>query len=37
MKVNLNLPDNDNKRLANLCGVLDENLKQIAVGFDKAI
>ena len=37
MKVNLNLPDNDNKRLANLCGVLDENLKQIAVGFDIAI
>ncbi|MDB4041824.1 PhoH family protein [Methylophilaceae bacterium] len=37
MKINLNLPDNDNKKLANLCGVLDENLKQIAVGFDISI
>ena len=34
MKVNLNLPDDDNKKLANLCGVLDENLKQIATGFN---
>jgi phosphate starvation-inducible PhoH-like protein len=37
MKVNLNLPDDDNKKLANLCGVLDENLKQIAAGFDISI
>lgn len=34
MKFNIILPDNDNKKLANLCGVLDENLKQIANGFD---
>lgn len=34
MKFNITLPDNDNKKLANLCGVLDENLKQIANGFD---
>jgi phosphate starvation-inducible PhoH-like protein len=33
MKFNITLPDNDNKKLANLCGVLDENLKQIANGF----
>ncbi|MDC1173003.1 PhoH family protein [Methylophilaceae bacterium] len=37
MKINLNLPDNDNKKLANLCGVLDENLQQIAVGFNISI
>jgi len=37
MKINLNLPDDDNKKLSNLCGVLDENLKQIAVGFDISI
>jgi phosphate starvation-inducible PhoH-like protein len=37
MKVNLNLPDDDNQKLANLCGVLDENLKQIAAGFDISI
>lgn len=37
MKINLNLPDNDNKKLANLCGVLDENLRQIAVGFNISI
>jgi len=37
MKVNLNLPDDDNKKLANLCGVLDENLKQIAAGFNISI
>jgi phosphate starvation-inducible PhoH-like protein len=34
MKFNITLPDNDNKKLANLCGVLDENLKQIASGFE---
>ena len=34
MKFNITLPYNDNKKLANLCGVLDENLKQIANGFD---
>ena len=37
MKINLNLPDNDNKKLANLCGVLDENLRQIAAGFNISI
>ena len=37
MKHNLKLPDNDNKKLANLCGVLDENIKQIAAGFDISI
>ena len=37
MKVNLNLPNDDNKKLANLCGVLDENLKQIAAGFNISI
>ncbi|MDC0422911.1 PhoH family protein [Methylophilaceae bacterium] len=37
MKVNLDLPDDDNKKLANLCGVLDENLKQIAAGFNISI
>jgi len=37
MKVNLNLPDDDNQKLANLCGVLDENLKKIAAGFDISI
>jgi len=37
MNVNLNLPDDDNKKLANLCGVLDENVKQIAAGFNISI
>jgi len=37
MKVNLNLPNDDNKKPANLCGVLDENLKQIAAGFNISI
>lgn len=37
MKINLTLPDSDNKKLANLCGVLDENLKQIANGFEVSI
>ena len=27
----------DNVRLANLCGPLDENLRQIETGFDVAI
>ncbi|MBL6685439.1 MAG: PhoH family protein [Methylophilaceae bacterium] len=35
--MNLTLPDSDNKKLANLCGVLDENLKQIANGFEVSI
>ena len=33
MKVEFNLPDNDNKKLSNLCGVLDENLTQISNGL----
>jgi len=37
VKVNLNLPDNDNKKLANLCGALDENIKQIALGLEISI
>ena len=37
MKINLTLPDSDNKKLANLCGVLDENLKQIANGFEVSL
>ena len=34
MKTELRLPDNDNKKLANLCGVLDENISQISAGLD---
>ncbi|MGE4596755.1 MAG: PhoH family protein [Methylophilaceae bacterium] len=34
MKVELSLPSDDNKKLANLCGVLDENLIQVGVGLD---
>ena len=37
MKINLTLPDSDNKKLANLCGVLVENLKQIANGFEVSL
>jgi len=37
VKINLTLPDSDNKKLANLCGVLDENLKQIANGFEVSL
>ena len=34
MKKNLQLPDDDNLKLSNLCGPLDENLKQISSGLD---
>lgn len=34
MKINLTITDADNKKLSNLCGSLDENLKQIAHGFE---
>jgi len=34
MKTELRLPENDNKKLANLCGVLNENITQISVGLD---
>ena len=37
MKINLTLPDSNNKRLANLCGSLDENLKQIANSFEVSL
>ena len=34
MELTITLSDQNNKDLANLCGVLDENIKQIANGFD---
>ena len=34
MKKNLQLPDDDNLKLSNLCGPLDENLKQISSGLE---
>lgn len=34
MELTITLSDQNNKNLANLCGVLDENIKQIANGFD---
>ena len=34
MKIELNLSPQDNKKLANLCGPLDENISQISVGLD---
>lgn len=34
MKKNLKLPDDDNKKLSNLCGPFDENLKQISTGLE---
>ena len=34
MKRNLQLPDDDNLKLSNLCGPLDENLKQISSGLE---
>ena len=37
MKKNLQLPDDDNLKLSNLCGPLDENLKQISSGLDTEI
>ena len=37
MKQELNLSPQDNKKLANLCGPLDENISQISVGLDVKI
>ena len=37
MKQELNLSPQDNKKLANLCGPLDENIAQISVGLDVKI
>ena len=37
MQLTIKLSDNDNKKLANLCGPLDENITQIATGFEIAI
>ena len=34
MKKSLQLPDDDNFKLSNLCGPLDENLKQISTGLE---
>ncbi len=34
MKTELNLSPQDNKKLANLCGPLDENISQISVGLE---
>ena len=34
MKTELNLSPQDNKKLANLCGALDENISQISVGLN---
>ena len=34
MKKNLQLPDDNNLMLSNLCGPLDENLKQISTGLE---
>ena len=37
MKTELNLSPQDNKKLANLCGPLDENISQISVGLEVKI
>ena len=37
MQFTLKLANSDNKKLANLCGPLDENIKQIATGFEISI
>ena len=37
MQLTFKLANNDNKKLANLCGPLDENIKQIATGFEISI
>ena len=37
MQLTIKLSDNDNKKLANLCGPLDENITQIATGFEISI
>jgi phosphate starvation-inducible PhoH-like protein len=34
MELTIKLANSDNKKLANLCGPLDENIKQIATGFE---
>jgi len=34
MEKNLKLPDDDNRKLSNLCGPFDENLKQISTGLE---
>tara|TARA_B100000035_G_scaffold313501_1_gene327372 strand:- start:4501 stop:5433 length:933 start_codon:yes stop_codon:yes gene_type:complete len=34
MQLTIKLANSDNKKLANLCGPLDENIKQIATGFE---
>ncbi len=34
MEITIKLKDSDNKKLSNLCGPLDENIKQIASGFE---
>ena len=34
MEKKLQLPDDDNKKLSNLCGPFDENLKQISTGLE---
>ena len=37
MKKSLQLPDDNNSKLSNLCGPLDENLKQISTGLEVKI
>lgn len=37
MQLTIKIAQTDNQRLANLCGSLDENIKQIATGFDVTI
>ena len=37
MQLTFKLANSDNKKLANLCGPLDENIKQIATGFEISI
>ena len=34
MRIELHLSPQDNKKLANLCGPLDENISQISIGLD---
>ena len=37
MQLTIKIAQTDNQRLANLCGSLDENIKQIATGFNISI
>ena len=37
MQLTFKLANSDNKKLANLCRPLDENIKQIATGFEISI